>query len=35
MATLTTKPQQRSGVPLGALGAGSIELRPDGEFHEW
>lgn len=24
-----------SGVPLGGLGAGSVELRTDGLFHEW
>lgn len=35
MATFITTPLQRSGIPLGALGAASIELRPDGEFHEW
>eukprot|EP00698_Gefionella_okellyi_P024626 TRINITY_DN8763_c0_g1_i1.p1 TRINITY_DN8763_c0_g1~~TRINITY_DN8763_c0_g1_i1.p1 ORF type:complete len:1014 (+),score=226.22 TRINITY_DN8763_c0_g1_i1:103-3144(+) len=25
----------RSAVPLGGIGAGSIELRADGSFHEW
>jgi len=24
-----------SGIPLGGLGTGSIEIRPDGYFHEW
>ncbi len=24
-----------SGAPLGGLGAGSVELRPDGCFHDW
>jgi len=24
-----------SGVPLGGLGTGSVELRSDGRFHEW
>src|ERR1035441_3683422 len=24
-----------SGAPLGGLGTGFIELRPDGCFHEW
>ena len=24
-----------SGMPLGGLGTGSIEMRPDGCFHEW
>lgn len=35
MAVFTTHPPVRSGVPLGGLGTGSIELRPDGEFHSW
>ena len=25
----------RSAVPLGGLGAGAVELRADGTFHEW
>jgi uncharacterized protein (DUF608 family) len=24
-----------SGIPLGGLGTGSVELRPDGCFHDW
>ncbi len=24
-----------SGIPLGGIGAGSVEIRPDGLFHEW
>jgi len=24
-----------SGIPLGGIGAGTIELRPDGYFHDW
>ncbi|RLE71853.1 MAG: hypothetical protein DRJ37_04110, partial [Thermoprotei archaeon] len=24
-----------SGIPLGGVGAGSIEIRADGRFHEW
>lgn len=24
-----------SGIPLGGIGTGSVELRPDGEFHAW
>ena len=24
-----------SGVPLGGIGTGSVEVRPDGYFHEW
>ncbi len=35
MARFVTQQHQESGLPLGALGAGSIELRPDGEFHMW
>lgn len=34
MARFLTQPPIRSGMPLGGVGAGSIELRPDGEFHE-
>lgn len=25
----------QSGVPLGGIGAGSVEIRPDGYFHDW
>lgn len=35
MAEFITHQRQESGLPLGALGAGSVELRPDGEFHMW
>ena len=35
MAHFLTTPPVRSGMPLGGIGAASIELRPDGEFHEW
>jgi uncharacterized protein (DUF608 family) len=24
-----------SGIPLGGIGAGTIEIRPDGGFHDW
>ncbi len=24
-----------SGIPLGGIGTGSVEIRPDGLFHEW
>jgi len=24
-----------SGVPLGGIGTGSVELRADGRFYEW
>ncbi len=29
-----TKPSS-SGIPLGGIGAGTVELFPDGEFHYW
>jgi len=28
-------PTRYSGIPLGGLGAGSVEIRADGRFHEW
>ena len=31
---IMTKPSS-SGIPLGGIGAGSVELMPDGEFHFW
>ncbi|MBQ6266705.1 MAG: hypothetical protein IJK64_02915 [Clostridia bacterium] len=31
---ILTKPSQ-SGIALGGIGAGSVELMPDGEFHYW
>ncbi len=31
---ITTKPGA-SGIALGGIGAGSVELLPDGEFHFW
>ncbi|MDH7603253.1 MAG: GH116 family glycosyl hydrolase, partial [Armatimonadota bacterium] len=27
--------QHNSGIPLGGIGTGSVEIRPDGLFHEW
>jgi len=27
--------QHNSGIPLGGIGTGSVEIRPDGCFHEW
>ncbi|MCL6475153.1 MAG: hypothetical protein K6U75_08895 [Firmicutes bacterium] len=27
--------QHTSGIPLGGIGTGSVEIRPDGLFHEW
>jgi uncharacterized protein (DUF608 family) len=35
MATMKGSIQHASGIPLGGLGTGSIEVRPDGYFHEW
>ena len=31
---IMTKPSG-SGIALGGIGAGSVELMPDGEFHFW
>ncbi|MCR5149925.1 MAG: hypothetical protein K6B52_01715 [Clostridiales bacterium] len=31
---IMTKPSE-SGIALGGIGAGSVELMPDGEFHYW
>ena len=30
-----TTPEHTSGIPLGGLGTGSVEIRPDGYFYEW
>ncbi len=35
MAKITTTKTHTSGIALGGIGAGSIELFPDGEFHSW
>ncbi len=35
MPTLVSRVNHESGLPLGGLGTGSIEIRPDGCFHEW
>ena len=35
MARFTSKIQQKSGMALGGIGTGSVELWPDGEFHFW
>ena len=35
MATWREHIGQNSGIPLGGLGTGSVELRADGYFHEW
>ncbi|MCR4578237.1 MAG: hypothetical protein K5784_10075 [Clostridiales bacterium] len=31
---IMTKPSE-SGIALGGIGAGSVEIMPDGEFHYW
>ena len=35
MAKIITSKTSESGIPLGGIGAGSVELMPDGEFHFW
>ena len=35
MAKITTVNTHASGIALGGIGAGSVELLPDGEFHFW
>ncbi len=35
MAKITTVKKHESGIALGGIGAGSVELLPDGEFHFW
>ncbi len=35
MAKITTTKTHTSGIVLGGIGAGSVELLPDGEFHYW
>ncbi len=35
MARITTTKTHTSGIALGGLGGGSVELLPDGEFHYW
>jgi uncharacterized protein (DUF608 family) len=32
---LRAKVDSRSGIPLGGIGTGSVEIRPDGYLHEW
>lgn len=27
--------KHESGIPLGGIGAGTVEIRPDGLFHDW
>lgn len=35
MAKITTIKNQDCGIVLGGIGTGSVELYPDGEFHQW
>jgi len=35
MAKIMAQMEHASGIPLGGLGTGSVEIRPDGYFHEW
>lgn len=35
MAKIVMTKPSASGIPLGGIGAGSVELFPDGEFHYW
>ncbi len=35
MAVIVTEKQHTSGIALGGIGTGSVELLPDGEFHFW
>ena len=35
MATMRSRITHSSGIPLGGIGTGSVEIRPDGCFHEW
>ena len=35
MANITMTKASNSGIALGGIGSGSVELLPDGEFHYW
>ena len=35
MAKITTTKTHNSGIALGGIGSGTVELLPDGEFHFW
>jgi uncharacterized protein (DUF608 family) len=35
MPTVLSRVYHESGLPLGGIGTGSIEIQPDGCFHEW
>ena len=33
MPILSAKMNHQSGIPLGGIGTGTVEIRPDGAFH--
>jgi len=35
MPTIYQTIDHKSGIPLGGIGTGSVEIRPDGLFHDW
>ena len=35
MARITMTKPHNSGIALGGIGSGTVELLPDGEFHYW
>ena len=35
MAKFISHKKQECGIALGGIGTGSVELFPDGEFHQW
>ncbi len=35
MAKIYQQIRHESGIPLGGIGAGTVEIQPDGLFHEW
>jgi uncharacterized protein (DUF608 family) len=35
MPEIRNRVEHASGIPLGGIGTGSVEIRPDGYFHEW
>jgi len=35
MVLIDQRIQHNSGIPLGGVGTGSVEIRPDGLFHDW
>lgn len=35
MAKIINTKAHKSGIALGGIGSGSVELQPDGEFHYW